>query len=249
MTTISFNMDAPKAYEFVMDRFTPDTIPMKRLAQYLDKLSGLLGRQENIHFKKITSGSARPAWDVEEVARADVASNLSAANDGSSAQGVKFRNEINRMLMDDGQVAYLRVLNGPKVIEFLGRKTPLTQEVTVHELGELEGVVIRVGGRDSTVPVQIQSADGEYYICGTTRAIAKQLAPLLFDKQIRVNGKGRWRRSTEGVWALEEFQIVGFELVGDTPLPEFLARMRAVPGSGWNEMDDPQAELKRIRGD
>lgn len=246
-------MDAPTAYEFVMDRWTPDTIPMKRLAQYLDKLAGLLGRPESVHFTKITEGSARPAWNVDEVAAADVVSNLLAANNCTSADGVKFRKEINRMLMDDGQVAYLRAVNGrkkgPKVMVFAGRKTPIAQEVTVHEVGELEGVVIRVGGRDPTVPVSLQSADGEYYKCYTSRTIAKQLAPLLFDKQVRVSGKGKWRRSEDGVWSLEDFQITEFVPLEDSPMADFLASMRAVPGSGWNDMADPHAELRRIRGD
>lgn len=245
-------MDAPKAptaYQFVMDRWTPKTIPMKRLAQYMDKLSGLLGHVEHVHFAKITSGSARPQWDVEEVAAADVAGALQAANDGASPEAVKTRKEINRMLMDDDCVAYIREVNGPKVMEFLGRKTPIAQEVTVHEIGELEGMVIRVGGRDPTVPVHLQGADGEYYQCQTTRTLAKQLAPLLFDKQVRVTGKGKWRRNAEGVWNLEDFQITEFQPLDDVSLEGFIKDMRAIPGSAWNEMENPQAELKRIRGD
>lgn len=227
----------------------PTTIPMKRLAQYLDKLSALAGCPQHVHFKKITKGSARPEWNVDEIAAADVAGNIRAAEDCSSPEGVKIRKEINRMLMDDGQVAYLRVVGGPKVMVFTGRNTPITQEVTVHEVGELEGIVIRVGGRDPSVPVHLQGPDGEYYRCNTTRAIAKQLAPLLFDNQIRVSGKGKWRRSAEGIWSLEDFQIASFVPLDDSPLAEFLEGMRAVPGSGWNEMPDPQAELKRMRGD
>jgi len=244
-------MDSPTAYEFVMDRFTPDTIPMKRLAQYLDKLSDLLGcKEEHIHFKKITKGSARPALIVDEVVAAEVARNLHAANDHSWAQGARTRKEINRMLLEDGQVAYLRVTHGPKVMEFSGRKTPIVEEVTVHEAGELEGIVIRVGGRDDTVPVHLQSMKGdEIYKCWTSRSIAKQLAPLLFDNQIRVSGKGKWRRNPEGFWRMEDFKITEFEVLGDTPLADFLQLMRAIPGSGWNEMADPQAELKRIRGE
>ncbi len=242
-------MDAPTAYQFVMDRWLPKTIPMKRLAQYLDKLSVLFGSPDHVHFDKITKGSAMPKCDVDEVAAADVAHNLQAANDGTWADGVKARKDINRMLMDDGQVGYLRVYKGPKVMEFPGRKTPLAQEVSVHEVGEIEGVVIRVGGRDPIVPVHLQGAEGEYFRCNTTRPIAKELARLLFDRQVRVSGKGKWRRNSDGVWNLEEFQIAGFVPLADTPLDEFIKGMRAVPGSGWNEMDDPHAELKRIRGD
>lgn len=247
-----YKMDAPQAataYQFVMDRWTPATIPMKRLAQYLEKLANLIGRAEHVHFTKITKGSAMPAWNVSEVAAADVAASLQATNEGTSPDGVKTREEINRMLMDDDCVAYIRELNGPKVMEFLGRKTPIRQEVTVHEIGELEGMVIRVGGRDASVPVHLQGAGGEYYTCQTTRVIAKQLAPLLFDKQVRVSGKGKWRRNAEGVWNLEDFLIMEFQLLDDVSLEGFIKDMRAIPGSAWNEMEDPQAELKRIRGD
>lgn len=245
MTT---EMDAPTAYMFVMDRWTPDTIPMRRLAQYLDKLSGLLGCQDSVHFKKITKGSARPAWNVDAVAAAEVASNLQAADSGASADGVRLCRDINRMLMDDGQAAYLRVMNGPKVMQFAGRNTPIAQEVVVHEAGELEGVVIRVGGRDASVPVQLLGAD-DHYRCNTTRAIAKQLAPLLFDKQVRVSGKGKWRRNVDSVWILEEFQITDFVALDNSSTADFLNEMRAIPGSGWNDMPDPQVELKRFRGD
>lgn len=241
-------MDAPTAYEFVMDRFTPDTIPMKRLAQYLDKLAGLLGCPKYVHFKKITKGSARPAWNVDAIAAAEVANNLLAAESSDWIEGAKLRKEINRMLMDDSQVAYLRVVKGPKVMQFAGRNTPISQEVSVHESGELDGVVIRVGGRDKSVPVQLQSADGEYHNCNTTRSIAKQLAALLFDKQVRVSGEGQWTRTAEGVWILEEFQITNFVVLGDSAPSNFLEDMRAIAGSGWNEMPDPQAELKRMRG-
>ena len=247
--TVGLEMDAPQDYQFVMDRWTPNTIPMKRLTQYLEKLSMLLGCPDHVHFAKITKGSARPQWHVDDAGAPEVAQNLQAANDGTWVEGAKVRKDINRMLMDDGQIGHIRVHKGPRIMEFLGRKTPITQEVTVHEVGELEGVVIRVGGRDPTVPVQLEGAEGEYYRCNTTRTIAKQLAPLLFDKQVRVSGKGRWRRNAEGVWNLEEFQIAGFTELNDTSLAGFIDGMRAVPGSGWNEMENPQAELKRIRGD
>ncbi len=242
-------MDAPKAYAFVMDRWTPATIPMKRLAQYLEKMSALLGCQNHVHFKKIIKGSARQILDVDEVAAVEVANNLRAANDGTWADGVKCRKEINRMLMADSQVGYLRVVHGPKIMEFLGRNTPIAQEVMVHEVGELDGVVILVGGKDATVPVHLKGADGDYYNCNTTKAIAKQLAQLIFDKQVRVTGKGTWRRDPEGVWNMEAFQITEFIEWDDVSLQDFVNEMRSVLGSGWNAMEDPHAELKRIRGD
>jgi hypothetical protein len=244
-------MDAPKApsaYQFVMDKWTPATIPMKRLAQYLEKLSALLGSTERVHFAKITKGSARPEFDVEEIAAFEVEQRLQAAADGSALDAVKLRKEINRLLQEDNCTGYLRVCNGPKILDFPGRKTPLSQEMIVHEAGELEGTVIRVGGKDASVPVHLVDEEGTYYRCQTSRDIAKQLAQKLFDGTIRVAGKGKWRRNAEGVWALEDFTITSFEKLNDGDLQSFVRDMRAIEGSAWNDLEDPQAELKRIRG-
>jgi len=40
-------------YEFHIDAFTPATIPMARLAQYLAELSVLLDQPERVHFEKL----------------------------------------------------------------------------------------------------------------------------------------------------------------------------------------------------
>lgn len=249
---MTLSMDVPKAptaYQFVMDKWLPTTIPVKRLAQYLDKLSLLFGNTDSVHFVKITAGSARPLFEVEEVAALDVAHRLMAANDDKSSDGARLCKDINRMLMEDGCIGYLRVHHGQRVIEFQGRKTPISQEVTVHEPGELEGQVIRVGGKDATVPVHLMGIEGEYYKCQASRTIAKQLAHLLFGDQVRASGKGKWRRNAEGMWNLEEFHIAEFVQLDDVPLAGFVKDMRAIPGSAWNEMEDPQAELKRLRED
>lgn len=241
--------EAPTAYQFVMDKWLPATIPMKRLAQYMDKLAQLVGSPERVHFDKITKGSARPAFNVEEVAAFEVSQRLKAANEDQVSEPGRLRKEINKMLRDDGCVAYLRVLKGPKVIEFAGRRTPISEEVTVHDTGNLEGTVIRVGGKGNTIPVTLEGADGSPYRCWATKVIAKQLAPYLFEEQVRVTGKGKWLRNSEGVWIMEEFQILGHTLLEDSSLTEFVKDMRETPGSAWNEKEDPQAELKRIRGD
>ncbi len=240
---------APHGYQFVMDRWLPATIPMKRLAQYMDKMAGLLGSQDRVHFAKITKGSARPEFNVEEVVAFEVAQRLKAAANGEWFEGQKLIKDINRMLMEDGCVGYLRALSGPRYIEFPGRKTPIAQEVTVHESGELEGQIIRVGGKDDTVPVTLMGDGGVDYKCQTSRTIAKELAKLLFGATVRVNGKGKWRRNSEGVWTLEYFQIQGHEILDDVPLEKFVQEMRAIPGSGWNESEDPHADFKKLRED
>ena len=44
---------------FDIDVFTPETLPMARLAEYLAKFSELLGNAENVHFSRLMKGSAK----------------------------------------------------------------------------------------------------------------------------------------------------------------------------------------------
>lgn len=242
---------APVIYEFHMDRWLPTTIPMKRFAEYLDKLSELLGHQDGVHFLKVKNGSTSQAFFVDESYRAQVWGRLQAANDNAFtavADLVSLKRDINRMLMQDHCTGYLRIQKGPKVIVFPGRKTPLAEEVVLLESGDIEGMVIKVGGRDATVPVHLQSGT-TFYKCLTSRENAKRLAQRLFEGEVRVTGKGKWLRDAEGDWTLQKFDIVSFEILECVPLDKFVEEMRYIKGSGWNELEDPQAELKRQRED
>ena len=95
------------------------------------------------------------------------------------------------------------------------------------------------------MPVHLHDGD-RYYKCTTTREIAKQLAPYLFAGGIRLHGTGKWNRSEDGDWVLDNFKINSFEALIDDGLPVALSRMR-VPESEWDKMEDPLGELKRIR--
>jgi hypothetical protein len=45
-------------YRFtIAESFTPQTLPMERLAEYIAGLAKLLGEQPNVHFRSIEAGS------------------------------------------------------------------------------------------------------------------------------------------------------------------------------------------------
>jgi hypothetical protein len=142
----------PLGYVFSMDRWTPKSIPARRLAQYVDKLSTLFGNHSAVHFAKITKGSARPAFTIEPQVAALVYDRVRAANDSDNSEPTNVRRELNKMLQDDGNTGYLETDAGEKIIIFPGRKTPISEEVVVHEAGSLEGTVMRVGGRGRYCP-------------------------------------------------------------------------------------------------
>ena len=112
--------------------------------------------------------------------------------------------------------------------------------------GLLDGVLIRVGGGDAAVPVHLQDGD-VIHKCHADDSTARRLERHLFGGTVRVFGNGRWNREADGRWVLVRFDIKDFELLDDTPLPEVVRRLRSVQGSGWPGIDDPAAELRRMR--
>lgn len=239
-----------ETYDFRIDAWKPETLPMARLAEYLARLAVLFGSKEHVHFHKIRRGSAIPEIVVDDTAVPKVKERLMLVSKPDAPEDIARANqEINRMLRDDNATGVLRLKGGAKILEFPGRKTPLAEEAVVYEFGELDGIVIRVGGKDETVPAMLEGTDGAYFRCNTSREIARQLAGYLFGQSVRVVGRGKWRRTQEGRWELETFDIKSFEPLDEMPLEEVIAGMRTIEGSDWNEMDDPQAEFKRLRGE
>ncbi|MDP2031177.1 MAG: hypothetical protein Q8K12_16195 [Thiobacillus sp.] len=239
-----------QTYDFRIDAWKPDTLPMSRLADYLGKLAVLFGNKEHVHFMKVRKGSAIPEILVDGPAAPKVSARLKLASSADAPEDlIRASRDINRMLRDDNATGTLRLKGGVKIIDFPGKKTPLAEEAVVFEFGELDGVVIKVGGKDETVPVLLEGEDGVFYPCNTDRETARKLAPYIFGGAVRIAGRGKWRRTEERIWELEKFDIKTFEPLDETPLVDVITAMRAIEGSDWNELDDPQTELKRIRGE
>ncbi len=237
-------------YDFRIDAWRPETLPMARLAEYLAKLAMLFGNKEHIHFMKVRKGSAIQEIVVDAPAVPDVTERLRIADSLDAPDDiVRANREINRMLREDNAIGALKLKGGAKILDFPGRKTPLAEEAIVYELGELDGVVIKIGGKDDTVPVLLEGENCVYFHCNTARDVARKLASHLFGQPVRVTGRGKWRRTPEGAWELDNFDIKSFEVLDEMPLEEAVAALRAIEGSDWNTMDDPQAEFKRLRGE
>ena len=51
-------MSGDDTYELHIDAFTPASIPMSRLAEYMADFAVLLGHQEHVHFDKLKPGGS-----------------------------------------------------------------------------------------------------------------------------------------------------------------------------------------------
>lgn len=243
-------MDGFVIYDFRIDVWRPETLPMKRLGDYAVELSKLFGSSANVHLLKVRAGSAVPEIAVAFSVQRLVADRLGSIGRAEAADDViRPYRKLNDYLREDGGSAILKFKGGARVIAFPGIKTPLSEEVVIHEWGTLDGVVIRVGGAEETVPVWLDGESGQRFKCNSSRAIAKELAAHLFGQAVRTSGNGKWRRNSEQVWEMEEFMIKNWEPLAGESLAEAVSAMRAVEGSGWDQLDDPQGEWRRVRGE
>ncbi len=243
--------DTAQTYHFIIDALTPDRVPMARLAEYIADLARLLGHQEHVHFGRVESGSLALVPQVEQSYYPLVQERLRAANsaEGIPKDVVDAVESLNHRLAQDDATGSLRDDSGAEIIKFPGRDMPAPQTFgPFKQLCAFDGVLIRVGGKDETVPVHLQAGDA-IHICNSTRDMARRLAPHLYQGTLRVWGEGRWEREANGRWKLIRFDISKFEQLDDAPIDEVVRRLREVEGSGWQRFDDPLAEIQRLRRD
>jgi hypothetical protein len=134
-----------------------------------------------------------------------------------------------------------------KVMEIpIARPAPQAEVPALTRSGYLQGKVIRLGGKQDVVSVEIQDVDGHIHLCRASRDVAKRLAKDMFDQTIRVHGTGRWKRS-DGVWHVEDFHIdPAFEPLDDDALTDVLSQLRSIP-SAWLDEDDSFERLRALR--
>ena len=236
-------------YRFVIDACNPDTLPMSRLAEYMADLARLLGRTEQVHFVRIEAGSAVLVQRVEPEAAPEVRGRVRALADNKAPEdAARAFDALNRRLAEDAATGSLRNGEKAEVVWFPGRDQPPPLTFgAFNQPGVLDGVLIRIGGRDDTVPAHLR--DGEtIHMCHATRDLARRLAIHLYGPVLRVQGEGRWERDANGAWSMKRFNITGFQQLDDGPLGEVVERLRGVRGSRWKHFDAPLAELRRLRG-
>jgi hypothetical protein len=236
----------PVKYEFRIDAFTPENLPMARLAEYMADLAVLLGNVENVHFVRLRKGSTVLVHAIEWEAAPKVEERIRAVrlNEGPPDAMKAFR-AIDHRLASDNAIGRLVSPTKAKVIEFPGRSRPASAAYgPFTQPGSFDGVPIVIGGKDDPVPVHLQEGD-KIHLCHASRAVARRLAVHLFESVVRVTGTGRWHRDPDGVWIMDRFTITDFHTLEDEPLGDTVARLRAAAGAA--EPEDVLGELDKIR--
>ena len=240
-------MSKSKERRFKIDVFTPETIPMERLAQYMLQFAKLLGEPERVHFVDVESGSAVLRARVEDVAIPKVERRITDASRGQGdVVALKALQSLDDMLAEDNAVGQLCDDVGAEILAFPGRNRAKPLEYgPFREEGVLEGVIIKVGGKGTSVPIWLQDGEAVYKNCTARRPLARKLAKHYDAGLLRVSGSGSWVRFANGAWLMRSFEIKDFELLDDAPLAEVIKRLHCVEGADWG--DDPLSDLARLR--
>jgi len=238
---------AGEAFHFKIAGFTPETLPMSRLAEYMADLAALLGSEGSVHFVKVAKGSADLVHLVEHTEQPNVVERIHLVKIGEAPQDAqKAYRALNQKLREDNTSAKMTRGRG-KLLSFEGAKAPRRASygpITQH--GIIQGKIIRLGGKDETKPIHIKDRDGRFYICNANAEIAKRLSAM-YEEYVRVQGTGKWSRSEDGEWCLEYFNISDFEPLNDESLLKTVGALREIPENGWRSISDPLAELASIQ--
>jgi hypothetical protein len=116
----------PVEYVFSIDAFTPDTLPMARLAEYLSALAKLIGHPEHTHFVRVDEGSAQLVHKVDAVDAPKVETRLNGVRVGSAPRDalVAFQTLEDLLVNDNAAATFTEVATGRVLVPFVGRDRP-----------------------------------------------------------------------------------------------------------------------------
>ncbi|MES2173873.1 MAG: hypothetical protein V4523_07985 [Pseudomonadota bacterium] len=223
-------------YRFRIGAFSPATIPMGRLAEYMGALADMIGHKERTHFVTLDEGSTDIVHRVESVDAPKVEQRLLAISYGNADKAaMKAFDRLNDLLANDNAIG---ALAGPVNILFAGRdKTKPVVYPPIRQSGSIIGQVVNIGGKDSTAHVILENEGVIYSNCELTRSMARDLAQHLYGPTIRLNGSGKWQRLEDGQWKLHAFKVDSFDVLDDAPLDEVLRRIATIEGNGLMSND------------
>ncbi|RYH34533.1 MAG: hypothetical protein EON54_19915, partial [Alcaligenaceae bacterium] len=165
--------------------------------------------------------------------------------DGSGASKVVW---IDDFLGKKGWHGELKNEQGNVVITFPGatdKPTPKPVQ-TVHQASTIIGQVIKIGGRDETVPMQIRTPEGAFVDVNVKgREQARKLGHHLFGADLKFSGDATWSRDEEGHWSCSDMEVLSFEEPGGSSLVDLFATLQQLPDNHWHQVDDPIDEWKK----
>jgi hypothetical protein len=238
-------------YGFSIDVFTPETLPLKRLAQYLAYIAALYGHSEHVHFQRVDAGSAVLVAKIDDVAIPNVKDRLLRVEAGTApVDALKAWDEINQLLRKDNACGKIIEDAKAEILIFPGRNMPSPDfKGTITQSTSFEGIVVGILGIDSTKHIHLDIGEEKKISGECSAALARELKNYLYEEQkpIRLQGQARYGRTESGKWEVKNFAIKGYEELQHIPLTHAVTELRQVDHEGWKENPNAWLALLQMR--
>lgn len=235
-------------YSLRIKGFSPQTLPLSRLGDYVSALADLIGEDVQVSFERVTKGSAQLNVLIDDN-DVDVAVNRIRLAP-SAEEGSLYRRgyeKIQSLLSADKTSAEFKPKNGATILKFPGAPKNSLRVSIIKDSGEINGRIIKVGGRDETIPVSLRTPDGDIVNCTANVEMARKLKQYLLEPiDVILIGVGKWKRSEIGKWEAIDFRISEFSVINFDNIENEIDRVR-MAGSGWDNTQDVAQELSRLR--
>ncbi|MBC6411505.1 MAG: hypothetical protein GDA39_00515 [Hyphomonadaceae bacterium] len=155
-----------KRYTLYIDAFSPRTIPMARLAQYMQNFAALLGHESAVRLQGLESGSTRivTAVDLEYVPKVDRRLEQARRGEGSH-EAIRAKTGIDRLLAGDNATGFIyagedesaRIIPFPGVTGLEAGDLVRQDETSPYkDYGTLEGTLRTISDETGGVKIRIQ---------------------------------------------------------------------------------------------
>lgn len=238
---IECGLMSDQGFTFEIDGYTPQTIGFGRLVEYYHQLAKMLGDTDGVHLSEIFESSHGNAFQVD--AGLDMGKRLGAIQAGTAhADAIRAQRAIDAMLAEDGTSARIRDVSGAVIIPFPGRSEPPIAQLEVFDSGIVGGKLYRMLDKGDAVSVGLRELGGRKIMGSAPHKLAKRLRDYMFE-DVRLYGRGRWRRDEQGSWIPKTLEFYEFDPVEPTSLREAVSALRAVEAD-WPE--DALGELAKL---
>src|SRR4051812_13804049 len=96
-------------FQFKIGAYSPESMPLERLAQYMAELAALLGERTAVHFHRLVKGSTVVSTKVDREAVPKVRDRMASVRSADAAtDAMRAYNSLNRLLRDDNATGVLR---------------------------------------------------------------------------------------------------------------------------------------------
>lgn len=217
---------------FVIPGYTPETMPLDRLIEYLQQFAAVIGTPDQLHLTKIEKSSVAPTFKVSRpvAERATEEAERVQRGEGTKVQRAAFnrlRRYVRRDAPQPGRPALFRsqkkvVLTVPAAPEDTGSLQGIRQAT------QIDGKLVRIGGDGEYASMQLSDLQGGLITGFTVKHdMVKDLAQLIYEP-IRVSGVGIWNRDEDGQWQLRKMEVQSYEALDDEPLDSMVDRLRGL---------------------